>query len=184
MNFENGFIWKNEIVKTVSDHYNEPLLNLHFLGPYLKNHSASICSYELIFELVSIISQKERTQLIQNLTTDIDNYKKKLITEINEKGERDRENIIKILPMFHILINLIVNFKFTDNKNAFANLSESSHELRLMPLPYGLLPHQLIEIVDNERILPGISKIYQIGEDFPGLNNYQFGKIHGPEYKD
>ena len=68
-----------------------------------------MCSYELIFELVSIISEKERTKLIEKLTTDIDHYKKRLISEINEKGERDRENIIKILPMFHILINLIVN---------------------------------------------------------------------------
>ena len=53
-----------------------------------------------------------------------------------------------------------------------------------MPLPYGLLPHQLIEIVDNERILPGISKIYQIGEDFPSLNSYNFNKIHSLDYKD
>jgi len=30
-----------------------------------------------------------------------------------------------------------------------------------MPLPYGLLPHELIEIIDNERIIPGISYIYK-----------------------
>ena len=35
------------------------------------------------------------------------------------------------------------------------------NELRLMPLPYGLLPHELIEIIDNERIIPGISYIYK-----------------------
>ena len=30
----------------------------------------------------------------------------------------------------------------------------------------------MIEIIDNERILPGISYMYKIGEDFPSLNHY------------
>jgi hypothetical protein len=41
-----------------------------------------------------------------------------------------------------------------------------------MPYPYGVLPHELIEIIDNDRIIPGISYIYKIGEDFPQLNQY------------
>jgi hypothetical protein len=46
-----------------------------------------------------------------------------------------------------------------------------------MPLPYGLLPHEIIEIIDNERILPGISFIYKTGEDFPYLNHYSYNLI-------
>jgi hypothetical protein len=46
-----------------------------------------------------------------------------------------------------------------------------------MPLPYGLLPHELIEILDNERIIPGISQIYKLGEDFPFINFYNFQLI-------
>ena len=138
----------------------------------------------MIFELVSIIQEKDRTLLIELLTKDIEIYKKKLISEMNENGERDKENLIKILPMFHMLIHLVVNYKYTENRAEFAQLSESSHELRLMPLPYGLLPHQLIEIVDNERIMPGISKIYLLGENFPNLNSYNFNKIHRNDYKE
>jgi hypothetical protein len=46
-----------------------------------------------------------------------------------------------------------------------------------MPLPYGLLPHEIIEIIDNERILPGISFIYKTAEDFPFLNHYSYNLI-------
>jgi len=56
-------------------------------------------------------------------------------------------------------------------------LAQISHELRLMPLPYGLLPHELIEIIDNERIIPGISYLFKLGEDFPFLNNFNFMNI-------
>jgi len=50
-----------------------------------------------------------------------------------------------------------------------------------MPLPYGLLPHEMMEIIDNERILPGISHLYKIGEDFPSLNNYNFENRQEPQ---
>jgi hypothetical protein len=41
--------WKHFMIKKVLRAYNEPYLNLHFLGPYLKNNSASLSAYELIF---------------------------------------------------------------------------------------------------------------------------------------
>jgi hypothetical protein len=50
-----------------------------------------------------------------------------------------------------------------------------------MPLPYGLLPHEIIEIIDNERILPGISFIYKTGEDFPYLNHYSYNLIESDQ---
>lgn len=43
-----------------------------------------------------------------------------------------------------------------------------------MPVPYGMLPHQLLEIIDNDRILPGVSKVYKTAEDFPYLNFFEF----------
>lgn len=63
----------------------------------------------------------------------------------------------------------------------FAEIAQVSHELRLTPLPYGLLPHEMIEIIDNERILPGISYLYKMGEDFPLLNHYNFTNIESPD---
>jgi hypothetical protein len=47
------------------------------------------------------------------------------------------------------------------------NLASESHEFRMLPLPYGLIPHELIEVIDNERILNGITKISKFSEDFP-----------------
>ena len=73
-----------------------------------------------------------------------------------------------------LMIYMILNFSFSDHKEIFKLLAQTSHELRLMPMPYGLLPHELIEIIDNERILPGISRLYKLGEDFPFLNQYTF----------
>ena len=49
-------------------------------------------------------------------------------------------------------------------------LANECHELRMLPLPYGLLPHELIEIIDNERVLPGITKTFKLLEDFPYLD--------------
>ena len=42
-------LWKYHLLKGVLGAYNEPMLNLHFMGPYLKNNLSSINSYELIF---------------------------------------------------------------------------------------------------------------------------------------
>jgi len=79
---------------------------------------------------------------------------------------------------------MLLNFEFSyqDNKEVFAEIAQVSHELRLMPLPYGLLPHEMIEIIDNERILPGISYLYKMGEDFPFLNHYNYNNIESQEH--
>lgn len=46
----------------------------------------------------------------------------------------------------------------------------------MLPIPYGLLPHEMIEIVDNERVIPGLTKIFKLAEDFPYLDNYSLTK--------
>jgi len=46
----------------------------------------------------------------------------------------------------------------------------------MLPLPYGLLPHELIEVIDNERLLPGISRVFRLAEDFPHMDSFSFKK--------
>jgi len=88
-----------------------------------------------------------------------------------------KQDIAKVMPLYHIILYIVLNFNFSDHKEIFADLAQVSHELRLMPLPFGLLPHELIEIIDNERILPGISQLQKFGEDFPFLNSYNFQQV-------
>ena len=79
----------------------------------------------------------------------------------------------KMMIYYSILLHLIINFQFSEEvKDIYKDFAVISHELRLNPLPYCLLPHELVEIFDNERILPGISFLHKTGEDFPYLNDY------------
>ena len=78
------------------------------------------------------------------------------------------------MPVYQIVINMFLNYEMELPKEILTNLTQMSIELRQMPLPYGLLPHELLEIIDNDRILPGVSKIYKMAEDFPYLNHYEF----------
>lgn len=43
-----------------------------------------------------------------------------------------------------------------------------------LPYPYGLIPHELSQFVENERVLPGINKMLKMIEDFPLLDRYDF----------
>lgn len=84
-------------------------------------------------------------------------------------------SIEKVLPLFHTMIYLISYFKFSD-KDKMKILASECHEFRMLPLPYGLLPHEFVEIADNERILPGITKIFKLAEDFPYLDYHSLNK--------
>lgn len=63
--------WKYEMLREVLGAYNEPLLNLHFLGPYLKNNCSSFNTYECIFNLFAIIPPKSRTNVVEKITNRI-----------------------------------------------------------------------------------------------------------------
>jgi hypothetical protein len=89
--------------------------------------------------------------------------------------EEGHEKIDKILPLFHILICAFTYGKF-NNKEKMKELASKCHEFRMLPLPYGLLPHEAIEIIDNERIIPGITKAFKLGEDFPYLDYHSINK--------
>ena len=39
-----------------------------------------------------------------------------------------------------------------------------------MPLPYSLIALETNRIIQNERVLPGLTKILKISEDFPQIN--------------
>lgn len=43
-------------------------------------------------------------------------------------------------------------------------------------MPYGLLPHELIEIIDSERVISGITKISRMAEDYPYIDHHSFNK--------
>ena len=77
-----------ETIKTITKAYNEPVLNLHFLGPYLKNTTSSIGQYDMIFQMISVIRPKDRTTLVDLLEKEIRKFKYALIygeTEDNKK---------------------------------------------------------------------------------------------------
>lgn len=42
-------VWKYKILRLILQAYNEPMLNLHFLNPFLKNNMPSHGVYDMIF---------------------------------------------------------------------------------------------------------------------------------------
>jgi hypothetical protein len=55
-------------------------------------------------------------------------------------------------------------------------LADEAHELRLLPLPYGLLTHELIEVIDCERVVPGLTLISKLAEDLPWIDYHSRNK--------
>lgn len=78
--------------------------------------------------------------------------------------------------MLHILSYLLINNRYIDQKNRLKELSDVLDELRMLPVPYGLLAHELIEIIDNERLMPGLSWVGKFAEDFPFVDYHSTGK--------
>ena len=68
------------------------------------------------------------------------------------------------------------SFNFEKRQEILEKLADEAHELRLLPLPYGLLTHELIEVLDSERILPGLCLISKIAEDFPFIDYHSRNK--------
>ena len=70
----------------------------------------------------------------------------------------------------HILVYMFLNYQFEEAQEVLRDLGSLFTELKYLPQPYGLLTHDLEEIIQNEKILPGISFLYKNGEEFPYLN--------------
>lgn len=107
--------WKYDILKNVLQQYNEPMLNLHFLGPYLKNSLQSIGSYDLIFQLFRVLPDAVRTEVFDVLVDQI----KSLNKDIIHKNEEFYEYENKILPLYHILIHMVLNYTFQNQNQTF-----------------------------------------------------------------
>ena len=116
-------------------------------------------------------SEEENNAFIKEVIKELQKYKQRLYEQL----ELNNEKIEKVLPMFHLLIHLFTYYKFSD-RELLRILAQEAHELRMLPLPYGLLPHEMIEIVDNERIIPGLTKIFKLAEDFPWLDHHSLQK--------
>ena len=117
--------WCFEMVDKLLKHYNEPLLNMHFLSPYMKDSLAALGSYDLIFELLPFLPDDDLTEVpsgekdkimktstmmfldgiiktVQKLKTDI------VYTLEEENGER----LNKVLVYIHLLIQIISRGQF------------------------------------------------------------------------
>ena len=85
-----------------------------------------------------------------------------------------------LMPLLHILLYLVTYYRFRDNEKdsekVFRKLGDQLDELRMLPLPYGLLAHELIEVLDQERYLPGITWVGKFGEEFPFLDHHSMKK--------
>ena len=57
--------WCFGMLKQVLSVHNEPLLNLHFLGPYMKDSQASIGCYDSIFEILPLLPEISASKFIQ-----------------------------------------------------------------------------------------------------------------------
>ena len=105
--------WKYDILEYVLQAYHEPYLNLHFLGPYLKENNASLCSYDLIFQILQFIPQLMRTEVLKHLINEIKLMKERIIQNKDENSSLDNFN--QIMPLFHILIFLLIKIEFTNH---------------------------------------------------------------------
>lgn len=64
-------IWKYEMLRKLLNAYNEPIVNLQFLQPYLKNNSASINSFEMINDMMLVMTPRHRATVIDNLIQEL-----------------------------------------------------------------------------------------------------------------
>lgn len=180
--------------------YNEPLLNMHFLSPYMKDSLAGIGSYDLIFDLLPFLPDDDYAEdpadkgmktstmmFLDSMTAKVRELKLAIVRNQDEKylpADKHGELLNKILVYMHLLIQIVTRGQFIWHTKRLEQLATEVHELRLMPLPYGLLPHKLVEVIDNERIMPGLSQIYKIGDDCPLLNDYDADNMSVPERRD
>lgn len=76
---------------------------------------------------MTLINEKQRGQVFELLSKDVDKLKRDIINRLEE------DCMVQILPLFHLMTNLVLNFKFLDHREVFKQLAKTSHELRLMP---------------------------------------------------
>ena len=60
------------MINSVLAEYNEPMLNLHFMGPFLKNSQSSLGSYDLIFKMIESQPLQQRSLIMDNLIGELE----------------------------------------------------------------------------------------------------------------
>jgi len=76
------------------------------------------------------------------------------------------------MPLLHIQLYLLTYNRFHDQNQRLRSYVEELEELRMLPLPFGLLANELVEVIDQERIMPGITWIGKFSEDYPFLDHH------------
>ena len=66
-------------MKKVFGLYNEPMLNLHQLNPFLKNDQSSLNAYNLIFELIETNPDKFRSLVLSSMKFNIIEVKEEIL---------------------------------------------------------------------------------------------------------
>lgn len=177
---------KDEKLKKITETiklYPEALFNLQFFNPYIKSRSEY--SYS---DLMDEFKHME-CSLKDKFCRDLKDYIKDLKREILELNKDELAS--KLLPLMHISMFMITYFlckehgrennsssfrDFEKRQAILKDLADEAHEFRLLPVPYGLLTHELIEVVDSERIMPGLSLISKLAEDFPWIDYHSRNK--------
>jgi hypothetical protein len=52
------------------------------------------------------------------------------------------------MPLLHVLMYLLINYLYIDKHNKLEELASRLEEYRMLPLPYGLLANELIQVID------------------------------------
>ena len=86
-------------------------LNLPFFNPCIKSNR-SMYTFRLLMRAFNHNSEEENNRFLYEVISEIQNFKKKLYEELESKAEK----IEKVLPIFHVLIQLFTFFKFTDRE--------------------------------------------------------------------
>lgn len=61
--------------------------------------------------------EKSRSTVFDNLQAEVGEFKKELMERMDE------EQTCQILPLYHIMINMVLNFSFSDHKEVFRELA-------------------------------------------------------------
>ena len=169
--------WFQKIDKVLKVHHSA-LYNLQFFNPYIKDFPDH--QYSELMDTFKDLSDLDKNEFLGQIRDQI----KKLKIDILKENKDDQAK--QIMPLMHIIMFLVTyflsrcvnshSFNIEKRQEALETLANEAHELRLLPLPYGLLTHELIEVLDSERVIPGLCLISKIAEDFPFIDYHSRNK--------
>ena len=165
----------------------EMIFNLKWLDPY-RYPTSSIFLYldflqqnEEIFGWSRILNNPTDEAMQKNeqcaFCTHLDDYE--TLKNANER-EYFGQHIRKAPYFFNALNSAMIDCKYNEEREM--RIYNYSKIFMSQPLPHGLLSLETNRILRNEKLLPGITKILLIAQDFPQLNisstNFDFWNNH------